>query len=97
MRTTASVSMVVALACLLASLFPARVSGQSGNPNSKRTEASPVGSEVPRTSFGRPDLGGVWDFATITPLERPAEFAGKEFLTEEDVRQLEESYASALR
>jgi len=25
----------------------------------------------------RPDLEGVWSFATLTPLERPAEFAGK--------------------
>jgi len=28
------------------------------------------------------DLEGVWTFSTITPLERAAEFAGKEFLTE---------------
>ena len=39
---------------------------------------------VPRTSSGQPDLQGVWDFATITPLERPAEFAGKELLTAEE-------------
>ena len=36
---------------------------------------------VPRTSFGQPDLQGVWNFATITPLERPRQFAGKETLT----------------
>jgi hypothetical protein len=28
------------------------------------------------------DLQGVWSFSTLTPLERPAEFAGKEFLTD---------------
>ncbi|MEE3203072.1 MAG: hypothetical protein VX262_07245 [Acidobacteriota bacterium] len=33
---------------------------------------------------GHPDLGGVWDFRTVTPLERPSEFADKEFLTEEE-------------
>ena len=38
-----------------------------------------------RTSDGHPNLGGVWDFRTVTPLERPAEFADKEFLTEEEV------------
>ena len=26
---------------------------------------------VPRTGFGQPDMQAVWDFATITPLERP--------------------------
>jgi hypothetical protein len=27
---------------------------------------------IPRTPDGRPDLQGIWDYATITPLERPA-------------------------
>src|SRR4051794_38724008 len=37
---------------------------------------------VQRTADGHPDLQGYWTNATFTPLERPAEFAGKEFLTE---------------
>src|SRR5690348_4011083 len=35
----------------------------------------------PRTSDGQPDIQGVWSTATTTPLERPAEFAGKATLT----------------
>jgi hypothetical protein len=27
---------------------------------------------VPRTPDGKPDLQGIWDYATITPIERPA-------------------------
>jgi len=46
-------------------------------------------SAVPRTPDGRPDLQGVWDFRTVTPLERPAELAGKEFLTEEEAARFE--------
>ena len=38
-----------------------------------------------RTPDGQPDLQGVWSFSTITPLERPAEFAGREFLTDEEI------------
>ena len=38
-------------------------------------------SEVPRTSWGTPDLGGVWDYRTITPLERPEEYGDQAFLT----------------
>ena len=38
-----------------------------------------------RTSDGRPDLGGVWDFRTVTPVERPTEFADKAFLSAEEV------------
>ena len=35
----------------------------------------------PRTADGQPDIQGVWSTATTTPLERPAEFAGKPTLT----------------
>src|SRR5438309_4256031 len=33
-----------------------------------------------------PDLQGVWSFSTLTALERPAEFAGKEFLTDAEAQ-----------
>jgi len=35
-----------------------------------------------RTADGRPHLQGVWNFSTLTPLERPDEFAGKSVLTD---------------
>src|SRR4026209_2366245 len=44
---------------------------------------------VPRTSWGHPDLPGTWSTATITPFERPSEFAGKEFLTKEEAAEFE--------
>ena len=47
----------------------------------------------PRTSWGAPDLQGIWDFATITPMERPAELAGKEVLTEREATEREEQAA----
>ena len=49
------------------------------------TAQSGGGSTAPRTSDGHPDLNGVWDFRTVTPVERPTEFADKEFLSEEEV------------
>jgi hypothetical protein len=36
------------------------------------------------TTWGDPDLNGVWDFRTITPMERPEELADKATLTEEE-------------
>ena len=33
--------------------------------------------KLPRTPWADPDLQGTWDFTTITPLQRPAEFAGQ--------------------
>ena len=40
----------------------------------------PGDSGVPRTPWGDPDLQGIWDNRTITPLERPRDFAGQETL-----------------
>jgi len=51
---------------------------------------------MPRTADGVPDLSGDWTNATYTPLERPAQFAGKEFFTPEEaaayVKSRDESF-----
>jgi hypothetical protein len=68
-------------------LAPARVAGQRPAPAVK-------GGNVPaklwtpsRTPDGQPDLQGVWAITALTPLERPRELAGKEFLTEAEAAQ----------
>lgn len=58
--------------------------------------ASPEGSagaEVPRTPWGDPDLQGVWDYRTITPLQRSRELGDRAFYTDEEVAELEGSAA----
>ena len=42
----------------------------------------------PRTSYGQPDLQGVWSDTSITPLERPAALQGRQFLTEQEMSRL---------
>ena len=42
-----------------------------------------------RTADGHVDLQGVWDFRSATPLERPARFAGREFMTPDEVVEYE--------
>jgi hypothetical protein len=39
---------------------------------------------APRTPDGHPDLQGVWTNSSLTPFERPTEFAGKDFFTEQE-------------
>ena len=45
--------------------------------------------KLPRTVDGQPDLQGIWSNATITPLERPADLAGKQTFTAEEAAAYE--------
>ncbi len=75
-----------ALVSTLAILLSALPAAQQG-----RKAAQPT---VPRTPWGHPDLQGTWNNSTITPLERPARFAGREFLTEEEARAMDAAAAT---
>src|SRR5579862_1005822 len=58
---------------------------------------APLSSQsIPRTPDGHPDLQGIWTNATITPLERPAELAGKPTLTDAEAAQAEKKAAEDL-
>ena len=54
-----------------------------------QTAASDTGSPD-RTPWGHPDLQGVWNFNTNTPLERSSEFEERQFLTDEELAEREE-------
>jgi hypothetical protein len=41
-----------------------------------------------KTAWGHPDLQGVWDFSSNTPLQRPPELKNKAVLTEAEAEQL---------
>ena len=47
--------------------------------------------DAPQTAWGAPDLQGIWDFRTITPMERPEDLGDKAFLTEEEAVQREQA------
>ncbi len=47
----------------------------------------PADYQAPRTEWGQPDLQGVWNFVSETPLQRPEDYGTREFLTEEEVLQ----------
>ncbi len=48
---------------------------------------------APRTADGQPDLQGVWDFRTLTPLQRPQDRANQAVLTDEEVAEIEAAAA----
>jgi hypothetical protein len=68
---------VPAIVIAVALLAPVPVAGQTWT--------------LPRTADGQPDLQGVWDFRTITPLERPVALGTKEFFTDEEAANFEKA------
>jgi hypothetical protein len=52
--------------------------------------ALPLSAQTPpRAPDGHPDLQGTWNFSSLTPLERPAQFAGKPVLTAAEAAEFE--------
>ena len=72
-----SLSVTVACFVLAACLAAVPAAAQSEEP-----------APAPRTAWGQPDLGGVWEYKTRTPLERPERFDGREFLTAEEAAEI---------
>ncbi len=74
-RPLASIG-VLAIVVGVAWLAPRPAEGQQGSPS--------------RTAWGDPDLQGVWDYRTVTPMERPEALEDREFLTAEEAAELEQ-------
>ena len=91
-RMAAGVSAVAAglTVAILLKLVSSAVAGQTSSPPA--TETGPA----PRTSWGAPDLQGIWNHAYQVPLERPARYANKEFLTDAERAELDKARLESL-
>ena len=69
-----------------ATLLPVHAAAQSV---AAKPKAAAKAWTQTRTPWGEPDLQGVYSNRTITPFERPAEFAGKAVLSEAEIAQIE--------
>ncbi len=93
------VASLVAVAAVIAvvSLTPVSLAGQAPTAAAKaKAPANTAAAEpytVPRTPWGDPDLQGIWNNATSTPLQRPERFAGKAVLADDEAEQFEEELA----
>lgn len=46
---------------------------------------------APRTEWGHPDLQGVWNFSSNIPMQRPERYGDRQFMTDDEVAQLQAS------
>ena len=94
-RFLASVG-VLTVTIAIVSLMPVAVAGQAPTPAKAKTTAAAKAYTPPRTADGHPDLQGLWDFRNVIPLERPSQYASKEFLTDQEAAEFERSAAERL-
>ncbi len=78
---------LLALTLGVGGAFAQAAGDQSSAPAAAKGAPAAKQSTTPRTAWGKPDLEGTWDFRTVTPMERPAEFAGKATLTEKEAAE----------
>ncbi|MDA1076528.1 MAG: hypothetical protein O3A63_17495 [Proteobacteria bacterium] len=50
--------------------------------------AAETENAIKRTTSGKPDLTGYYDAGTLTPLNRPAQFGDKQFMTREEAKSV---------
>src|SRR6266704_5626695 len=67
----------------------ARGQGAQASSSDAKSKVAAKPWTSPRTPWGHPDLQGVWDYRTITPLERPRALSGKQFLTDDEAATFE--------
>jgi hypothetical protein len=49
---------------------------------------------VPQTQWGQPDLQGVWNFSSDTPMQRPTEYGERQFLSAAEVEEIKAQQAA---
>ncbi|GAB1260505.1 hypothetical protein [Aurantivibrio plasticivorans] len=79
------VSLYSSIAITMTALFTAAC---STTPSSNH---SVTDFNVPRTEYGQPDLRGVWNFSSNTPLERPDEYGNRAELSAAEVEARHEA------
>ena len=86
---------IAALTAVAVLMAQAPAAGQQAAAGAtKATPAAATANWTPaRTSWGHPDLQGVYTFSTRTPLERPTTVAAKAAYTEAELAELEERAA----
>src|SRR5262245_43384456 len=81
-------------AALLVLIAVAFVPVHSGAQAPRSKDGAAAQWKQPKTPWGDPDIQGIWNNVTLTPLERPAEFKDKATLTPKEAADFERRVAT---
>src|SRR5215203_660298 len=95
-RSLSSASTAATLVAIVAA-WQLPATGQQAPASPANRPAAPrqaASAPAARMVDGHPDLQGVYDVATLTPLERPARFGTQMTMTDQQARELEQAVAA---
>src|SRR5689334_10572055 len=89
--SSSALALLMAASLSAPSFLSAQSSGASSKADAKTaskpdTKASTKVWTMPRLPDGQPDLQGYWTSLSVTPMERPAKYGNREFLTEKETQ-----------
>src|SRR5215467_7209616 len=95
MRSHTSIVSAAAVALAVSATLVAQSQATRGTPTARPAAAAPQAKSTmnPRMADGHPDLQGIYDLATLTPLERPPMFGNNLTLTPQQAKRLEQQVA----
>src|SRR5262245_49599868 len=83
-------ALIIGTAILIAGQTATPPKPSAGSAQGKRDGAQPQkAGPAPKMPSGDPDLQGTWFVLESVPLERPAQYAGRAFLTEDEVAAID--------
>ncbi|MGE3507499.1 MAG: hypothetical protein AB7N65_01275 [Vicinamibacterales bacterium] len=82
LRGSLAIALALVVAVVILRVTSAPVDAQS--PGGAPAEVTPSAGSVPMRTWGVPDLEGIWGRVTSEPLQRPAKYGNREFLTDEE-------------
>ena len=95
--SSGALAIALVFVCFVPTFVAAQSSGGAAKADKKTAErgtetaASTKTWTTPRTPDGKPDLHGYWISTSFTPLERPAQYNGREFLTAVEAAEVQKA------
>src|SRR4030095_1367116 len=90
--TGGALAVVIALLKLVSVFGAGQTSTKAGLPATTADSGAAF-----KTTWGEPDLQGIWTYEYQIPLQRPDKYAGKEFFTDAEIAELDKQRAAQQR